>query len=221
MRLETYPDRETLARDLAARLAGELSGALAAGRASLALPGGHSPAPVFEALSGAVLDWDRVTVLPGDERWVAVDDPRSNAGLIRRHLLRGPAAAATLLDLYTGDPSPEAAEHKLTRLVRVHLPLSVLLLGMGEDGHVASLFPHSPRLALALSDEAEPVMGMSSPEAEPRMSLTLPALRGARHRHLLILGEQKRRLLEEARGRDPMDAPVAAILDGTTVHWAA
>lgn len=220
MRLETYRDREMLARDLAGRLADELAGALAQGPASLALPGGDSPAPVFEALSGAALDWDRVTVLPSDERWVAPDHPRSNAGLIRRHLLRGPAAAATLLEFYTGDPVPEAAEHKLMRLIRPLQPLSVVLLGMGADGHVASLFPRGPRLALALSDEAEAVMGMQAPDGECRMSLTLPALRGARHRHLLVLGEDKRRVVEEAAGRDPMDAPVAAVLEGTTVHWA-
>lgn len=221
MKLETYRDREALARALAGRLSDELAGALAEGAASLALPGGDDPVAVFEALSDADLDWERVTLIPGDERWVPADHPRSNVGLLQRCLLKGPAAAATLLDLYTGDPSPEAAEHKLTRLVRVHLPLSVVLLGMGADGHVASLFPHSPRLALALSDDAEPVMGMSSPEGEARMSLTLPVLRGARHRHLLILGDEKRRVLEDAAGRDPMDAPVAAVLDGTTVHWAA
>lgn len=221
MRLETYDDRETLARALADRIAAELKDALRQGAASLALPGGDSPAPVLEALAQADLDWSRVTVMPSDERWVDLDHPRNNAGLIRRHLLQGPAAAATLLDFYTGDPVPEAAEHKLVRLVRVHLPLTVLLLGMGEDGHVASLFPRSPRIALALSDEAEAVMGMQAPDRECRMSLTLPALRGARNRHLLILGDDKRRLLEEVEGRDPMDAPVAAILEGTTVHWAA
>lgn len=221
MKLETYADREALARGLAERIAAELGEALEQGAASLALPGGDSPAPVMEALSRADLDWSRVTVMPGDERWVAPDHPRSNAGLIRRHLMQGPAAAATLLDFYTGSPTPESAEHTLTRLVRVHLPLTVLLLGMGEDGHVASLFPRSPRLALALSDEAECVMGMQSPDREERMSLTLPALAGARHRHLLILGDDKRRMVEEAEGRDSLDTPVAAILDGTTVHWAA
>lgn len=221
MRLETYDDRAALARGLAERIAAELAEALAQGAASLALPGGDSPAPVFDALAQADLDWSRITVMPGDERWVAPDHPRSNAGLIRRHLLQGRAAAAPLIELYNGDRTPESAEHTLTRLVRVHLPLTVLLLGMGEDGHVASLFPRSPRLGLALSDEAEAVMGMQAPDGECRMSLTLPALRGARHRHLLVTGEGKRRVLDEAAGRDPMDAPVAAILDGTTVHWAA
>ena len=221
MKLETYTDREALARGLADRLASELAEALAQGPASLALPGGDTPAPVFEALSRAPIDWGQVTVMPGDERWVGPDDPRSNAGLIGRHLLRGPAAAATLLEFFTGDRVPESAEHKLTRLVRIHLPLSVLLLGMGEDGHVASLFPRSPRLALALSEEAEPVMGMQSPDGEPRMSLTLRVLNGARHRHLLITGDEKRRIVESAAGRDPMDMPVAALLGDLTVHWAA
>ena len=221
MKLETYADRETLARSLADRIAVELVEALAQGQASLALPGGDTPAPLFEALSQAQIDWDRVTVMPGDERWVGTDDPRSNAGLIRRHLLQGPAAAATMLDLFTGDRVPESAEHKLTRMVRLHLPLSVLVLGMGADGHVASLFPRSPRLALALSDEAEPVMGMQAPGNEPRMSLTLGPLNGARHKHLLITGKDKRRVVEEAAGRDPMDMPVAALLDDLTVHWAA
>lgn len=221
MRLETYDNRRALFTGLAGWVAIELVEALAHGPASLALPGGEHVDGVFEELARINLDWEQVTVMPGDERWVPENHARSNAGMIGRHLLRGHAAKATLLSLYTGDATPEAAEHKLARLVRLHLPLTVVMLGMGEDGHVASLFPRSPRLALALSDEAEAVMGMQAPDGECRMSLTLPALRGARSRHLMIVGETKRRILEEAAGRDPMDAPVAAILDGTTVHWAA
>ena len=221
MKLMTYASGAALAEGVAGALADDLRAALEHGPASLALPGGTTPAPVFDVLSGADLDWSRVTLLPGDERWVPSDHPRSNAALIRRHLLRGRAAAARLIDLYIGDADAADAEAALALTLAPHLPLSVLLLGMGADLHTASLFPQAPHLALALSDDAPPVMAMQGGDPpEARISLTLPVLRQAGARHLLIQGAAKRVALEGAQGRDPMQAPIAALLDDIIVHWA-
>ena len=184
-----YPDREMLALSLANRLAGQLSQHLrVSDSASLCVPGGTTPAPVFEMLSASELDWSRVTVFLNDERWVDGASTRSNSRLLHRHLLRDKAQAAQYLDLYTGDATPEEAVPALTAAVAPHLPVTVLLLGMGADMHTASLFPSASETVLALAPDAPPVMAIRSVKDEPRITLTASALRGALNTHLLITG---------------------------------
>lgn len=223
MRLVEYPDREALALGLADRLAADLGAALAANdRVSLAVPGGTTPGPLFDLLASVALDWGRVTVIPTDERRVPADSPRANSRLIRQRLLVGPAAAARLLPLEAADDGPDPDLAALAARVAEHLPLSVLLLGMGEDGHVASLFPGADRLAAALAPDAPPVLALAAPAApEPRLTLTAPVLQGALVTHLMIAGEPKRAMLERARGLEPEAAPVRIVLGSATVHWAA
>ncbi len=222
MNLHRYPDREMMMLRLADRLAGELGDFLRRQeRVSLAVPGGTTPGPVFDVLSDLRIAWERVTVLPTDERWVDPDSPRSNARLIRERLLTGPAAAAGFVSLASAEPTPEAALPGLIAAVTPHLPLTVLLLGMGEDGHVASLFPGADRLAEALDDAAPPVMALSAPGApEPRISLTAPVLTGALSVHLLITGPAKRAALEAAANARPEESPVRLVLDQAMIHWA-
>lgn len=216
-----YPDREILALSLASRIAGEVAQHLRIGpSASLCVPGGTTPAAVFDALSGADLDWSRVNVLLNDERWVDGANPRSNSRLLHRHLLRDRAAAANYIDLYTGAPRPEDAAESLSEQLRPLLPLSVLLLGMGADMHTASLFPGAPETALALAPDAPLVMAVNSVGNEPRISLTAPALQQAIQTHLLITGADKRDALKRAQNLDPTDAPIRAFLGDITVHWA-
>ena len=108
MEFRTYPDREMLMIDLADRIASELRAALAQnGRATLSVPGGTTPGPIFDILSGLDLDWANVAVMLNDERWVPEDSPRSNTRLLRERLLRDKAAAATLVPLYADAPRPE------------------------------------------------------------------------------------------------------------------
>ena len=108
MNVLTYPDREALMLGLADALARDLSEVLhAEGRASFSVPGGTTPGPVFDILSGVALDWAHVAVMLNDERWVAEDSPRSNTRLLRERLLRDKAAAATLVPLYAEAPAPE------------------------------------------------------------------------------------------------------------------
>lgn len=216
-----YPDREMLAMALASRIAGELSQHLRMNdTASLCVPGGTTPAPVFDMLSGSELDWARVTVFLNDERWVDGEHVRSNSRFLHRHLLRDQAQGAQYLDLYTGDAEPEQGVAALTTAVTPHLPVTVLLLGMGGDMHTASLFPDAPDTELALAANAPPVMAIRSVRDEPRITLTASALHGALHTHLLITGPDKRQALETAQKLDPIKAPIREFLGDITVHWA-
>lgn len=222
MRLQTYPDRDMLAIDLANRMAGELAAALMhQERATLIVPGGSTPGPVFDALCAADIDWGRVDILLSDERWVPETDPASNAAMLRRRLLVNRAAGARFLPYYQAGVSMDHAAAVLAQQIEPLLPASVVLLGMGADMHVASLFPHADKLRLGLDAHAPVILEMRVPGvAQPRISLTAPVLSGGLSVHLLITGAQKRAALERAQHLPPEEAPVAAILSGAVVHWA-
>lgn len=223
MNFKEYPDRELMMMDLADLMASELASALRhQDRATLAVPGGTTPGPVFDALSGVKLDWGRVDVMLTDERWVPESSDRSNTRLLRERLLTGHAAAARLLPLYSPAERPEDVLDALSAPIEAALPISVLLLGMGADMHTASLFPGADRLAEAMEDDAPVLMAMRAPGAEePRITLTAPVLKGALSSHLLMTGIEKRRAVERAaKLNDPVLAPVSAMLGTTTVHWA-
>ena len=220
MHLETYPDSEMMMIDLANRIAGELNTCLLEHPwASLAVPGGTTPGPIFDALSAADLDWSRVHVVLTDERRVPADHPRSNERLVRERLLTGRASVAQFIRLVAEDDGDwPAVRAKLSE----ELPISIQLLGMGADMHTASLFPGSPELPDALASDAPPIMALTPPgdDLEPRLSLTAPVLKGAMSTHVVITGTEKRAALEAARKLKPETAPVSIVLAHATVHWA-
>lgn len=222
MIFRAYPSRAALMSGLAAILGKQLSGAIAArGRATLSLPGGTTPGPVFDALSEADLDWARVAVVLNDERWVDEHSERSNTRLLRARLLTGRAAVAQLVPLYAPGAVPEDRLAELAAGLAPHLPIDVLLLGMGDDMHTASLFPGADKLVQALAPDAPVVLAMRADAAgEPRVTLTAPALTTARHIHILIIGEDKRQAILCAATLTPMEAPVALVLAKATIHWA-
>lgn len=222
MDFRAYPDRDMLMLGLADRIAGQLADFIRReGRATLSVPGGTTPGPVFDVLSDVDLDWARVAVVLNDERWVPENSPRSNTRLLRERLLVGKAAAATLIPLRADTPAPEDALDALVKGLAPHLPLSVLLLGMGADMHTASLFPAADRLADALAADAPPLLAMRADGAgEPRVTLTAPVLRGAMATHILITGAEKRAAIEAAEHLPAEKAPVRAVLGNATVHWA-
>lgn len=203
--LETYASSSALAQACAEAVASQLAEGLAArGRASLVATGGRSPGPVYDLLHDAPLDWAHVAVTLSDERQVDADSPDSNARLLRERLFRGPAAKAQFL------PLTDYAEPALRKL----MPFDAVMLGMGEDGHIASLIPGSPVMAQAMDPDgqaliAESPEGFGSPPVA-RITLTLAALLQSRAIFLLIAGEAKRQVIARAEAGE--DLPVRAIL---------
>lgn len=222
MKLETYPDRDLMMLRLADLIAGQLGDFLRRdGRATLSVPGGTTPGPIFDTLSGVDLDWANVAVVLNDERWVPESSDRSNTQLLRQRLIRGRAAQARLIPLYAPAETPEEMLPALEDGLRPYLPISVLLLGMGADMHTASLFPGADRLGDALSPTAPLLLPMRAKAAgEPRVTLTAPVLKAAFHTHVLITGAEKRAALEKAMTLSPQEAPIRVVLDTATVHWA-
>ncbi|MGR3344797.1 MAG: 6-phosphogluconolactonase, partial [Paracoccaceae bacterium] len=221
MKLVEYPDQDMMMIDLANVLAGAVENVLLhEDTASLVVPGGTTPGPIFDYLSAADLDWSRVQVMLSDERWVPESSPRSNTRLLKQRLLVGRAANANYLPLYADAETPEEKLAELAGAITPYLPISVMLLGMGTDMHTASLFPSADRLAEAMDAHAPTLMAMRAPgAAEPRVTLTAPVLAGALAKHIVITGAEKRAALERARHMsDPMVAPISAVLRGATVH---
>lgn len=212
-----FADHEALARALSAQLAASLKAAIAArGLASLVVSGGKSPIKLFERLRAEDLDWSLVCVALADERWVEPCDSGSNEKLVRDVLLQGPAAAARFLGLKNAAPTPDlGAVSAWETFARVPRPFDALVLGMGDDGHTASLFPGSPNLPRALNPDAVAgCVGMWSPVApHPRLSLNLSALLDSRRIFVLIGGAEKWRTYCAANEPgDAQDMPVRAVL---------
>ena len=219
---EEYPTRAALIEKLSQALIADLRSALSSqSTISFAVPGGSTPGPIFDRLCQSDLDWARVNILLSDERWVPTENPRSNTALLRNRLLVGPVEAAGYVPLYADYATPEDAMEPLSHQLNACLPLSVLLLGMGADMHTASLFPGGDQLSFALGDSAPPLVAMRASDApEPRVTLSAAVLNAARYKHLVIFGAEKRQALEQAQSLPAQEAPIMAVLAGTTVHWA-
>jgi 6-phosphogluconolactonase len=209
--IETYANARALAAAAAAGVASRLTEGLRSRlRASLVATGGRSPGPVYDLLKAAPIDWARVVVTLSDERCVDESAPESNARLVRERLMAEAAAKAHLLPLW---PKPDAAA------LEALAPFDAVMLGMGEDGHVASLIPGDPGLAAGLDPGgpaflADVPAGLGSPPL-PRVTLTLRALLSSRAIFLLTAGGAKREVLERAQAGE--DLPVRALLAQATV----
>lgn len=194
--------------------------------ARLAVAGGSTPQAFLQALSQHAIPWQQVIITLTDERKVDGDSSRSNANMLRVALLET-VKDASFIPLYRADGSDPDLQ-QVNQTVQSHLlPLDVCVLGMGNDGHIASLFPHAKGLAEALDTQGEQaVIAMQAPGGlEPRVSLSLSALLSARHLHLLIAGDDKWQVLEQAlAGTDVLEMPVRALLQQAgkrlQVHYA-
>jgi 6-phosphogluconolactonase len=218
------------AATLAAAIAADLRAALVRrARASLVVSGGRSPALMFAHLARHALDWPRVQITLADERWVGSDDPASNEALLRATLLRGAAAQAHLVGLKNAAATPAAgAAEAWAAIGAMPRPFDVLVLGMGDDGHTASLFPSSAGLAAALEESAPPgCLEMRAPTApHARLSLNLAALLDSRRICIQIRGAQKWQVYQRARGAGAVaELPIRAILRQprvpVDVYWCA
>ncbi len=215
----TFPTRPAAEAALATRIEGALRRQLAIQeKVVMALSGGSTPGPLYARLAGAELDWHRIEVVPTDERWVPPDHLASNARLLRDTLLRSRAACAQAQPYY--DPQESLADRceSIDKLIQqLPLPFACVLLGMGEDGHFASLFPGAGGLDMASPTLCIPV------KAAPfdRLSLTLAALTRSDIIFLFIYGEAKRAVLQRATHAG---LPVSSLLtqQKTPVHiyWA-
>lgn len=222
MNLIEYPDRDFLFLRVADLIAGELRQALSTqDRVTFAVPGGTTPGPVFDTLAALPLDWERVDVMLCDERWVPESSERSNGALVRRRLLTGPAAEASFHPFWRDTGYPEDALEELDAEIAKVLPVHVLLLGMGDDMHTASIFPDGDRLAEALAADAPSLLPMRrAGEDEQRITLSMRELSRAMHIHVLITGASKKEALIRAASLPPEQAPIAALLSTATFHWA-
>ncbi|WP_088742601.1 6-phosphogluconolactonase [Cobetia sp. QF-1] len=214
---------EALAEYLAAALTTDLAADPAA-RALLVVSGGSTPKPLFAALCDKPLDWSRVDITLADERWVSEDASDSNARFVREHLLTGAASAATFYPLTNGEAEPEAGCAGVSaRIAALSWPASALILGMGGDGHTASLFPDGDRLEEALESQ-ECCVPMRAPSvSQPRITLSLARLRQTRRTVLHLTGADKQDVLSRALGNIEAvsELPIRAFLSAPlALYWA-
>ncbi|MGC6386950.1 6-phosphogluconolactonase [Ewingella sp. S1.OA.A_B6] len=219
-----------LTQNFAGKIADALRQGIAAnGKASLVVSGGRTPLDLFMQLQRQELEWSKVVISLADERWVSPDNDASNEKLVREHLLQGLAASATFIGLKNEATSPfEGAAETEQALRALPRPIDVVILGMGDDGHTASLFPGAKNLFTALAlDSGRTCMGIT-PLTAPldRITLTLPMLLDSRNIYLYLMGEVKREVYERAeKGTDVNEMPVRAVLNQqqtpVNVYWTA
>ena len=214
--IETFPNAEAAAAAAAEAIAGQLSGP---DGKSLMVTGGRGPGPVYDRLANVDLDWANVIVTLSDDRFVPLGAAESNEAMVRARLLQRHAAAARLVPLNGAEQTPSAAAAAVEPTIAALAPFDAILLGMGPDGHIASLYasnsdagqwldPDCPRWAVG-------VQSAGWAPYVPRVSLTGRALFDARLIVLLVGGEDKRAVLEQIEADPVFNPPAAALLRQT------
>lgn len=226
--LNQFENRADLDEALAKQVVGVLAQAVnEKGYASIAVSGGSTPKGFFSKLSQCDLPWKNITVTLADERWVANDSDSSNTRLVHENLLQDKAAAATFFHIKQGETLNEQTLQTLNQEAgKGMLPFDVLILGMGEDGHTASLFPCSDEIEYALADNS-PALLKVAPKTAPhdRITFSFACLQHSKHTILHICGEGKKVVLDKAiAGNDVFEMPIRAFLHHpslqTNVYWA-
>ncbi|KTD21120.1 6-phosphogluconolactonase [Legionella londiniensis] len=207
MQLTSYESKEILSQEFAAKIRAILSEAIALrNQAFLAVSGGQTPLQLFKILSKIELAWHLVTVTLVDERIVDVNSPESNEYWVKRYLLQGKASRANFISLHA---------QNINETVAALPPFDVLILGMGEDGHTASLFPCCAELTKALADEEDKAIMFTNPlsASHARITMTKKRLLSSLHIFLHIIGEKKKEVLQKAfTVNNPNLMPVCAFL---------
>jgi 6-phosphogluconolactonase len=220
--IHAFHDLEAASRALAQNVATELRHVLAAKpRATLIIPGGSTPARFLAHLGAETLDWARITVMPTDERCVAPDDARSNARMIHEVFTPVREGQAPYLTLHAAEAeTPKAAATRLSGAVSALGVPDILISGMGEDAHIASIFPQQ----FSLSPDQPAVFATHPPGLEARLSLSAPLLVSVPFRAILIVGSGKRAMLDKAiASADARAFPVRVLMEGETqmqIYWA-
>ncbi|HEY2033245.1 MAG TPA: 6-phosphogluconolactonase [Rhizomicrobium sp.] len=223
-RLRQFPDAQEMFSELADEIVIRLKSAVAfGGRASLVVSGGTTPEALYAELSERDAPWERVWITLCDERWIAPSEDGSNEKMVRAKLLRGKAAAAHFVPLKTGDATPDAAEPKVAAAISaIPRPFDVTLLGMGDDGHTASLYPKAAELKAALDRNTQALVhavhAQNAAATGDRMTLTLHAILDSKWIAILIKGGEKMKTYELAKsGEDVFAMPVRALLNQSAV----
>ncbi|WP_395342690.1 6-phosphogluconolactonase [Ningiella sp. W23] len=227
VKLEQFDDNDSLLSAFSQQLASLLKQAInTKGFANIAVSGGSTPKPLFQALSKISLPWSKVNVTLADERWVDASHEASNERLVRENLLINEAAAANFVSLTTADENAEDAEAAISsRLAALNLPFDVIILGMGEDGHTASLFPCSAQLEEGFNLKRKELVIATEPTTAPhqRMSLTLASIIASNNVFLHITGEKKKKVFEDAlANHSALEKPIKAVCDACELKlvWA-
>lgn len=221
-----FKQRDDAAAALARRIGERLRAAVCRRACASLIVSVAAPRPLFRTLRLLPVPWYLVTIVPSDEGWVPVEDDDSNEGIIRRDLLAGEPGFANFVSLYRRNRAARDSLAELhASLKEVHRPFDAVVLGMGSDGHMASLFPDSPDLQLALHSEAECVVQAPTRSRHPRVSLTIRSLLDAREVNLLFFGEHKRAVYEDSLRPGPVEQyPVRALMRQShvpiNVYWA-
>lgn len=221
LNIQEFNTAQEQADYLAYKVADDLALALAdKGKAVLCVPGGSTPDLFFQALSKKKLAWNNVYVVLNDERWVPLDDPLSNEALLRKKLLINDASDANIVSFYRSHDNVADAINQLSNELSSILPLDVCVLGMGEDGHTASLFPGSDTLHEGLTLPHEQiVLPVHVPgKTELRVTLTLGALLSAKSHFLLIKGSSKKHIAQMACQANNQDLPISFVFDNADLQ---
>jgi len=227
--LNSFNSREELDQALAEKVSQILQSAIALkGKASIAVSGGSTPKGFFNVLSNKDIDWKKVTITLADERWVDINDDASNTRLVHENLLKNNAAAAKFFHLKQGEILCEETLADLNLAANSSLlPLDVLILGMGEDGHTASLFPCSEQIKQGLDISNANALMKVEPKTAPhqRITFSFAALKQSQNTFLHVCGESKKQVLDKAFATtDIFEMPIRAFLQDenidTQVFWA-
>lgn len=223
-----YEDRAALDRELAEHISAALREAIDKhGTASMAVSGGSTPKGVFSELSQQDLDWSSVTITLVDDRWVDPTHEDSNELLVNTFLRTSRAASAQFVSLHSDHAHPSEAQPVIESRLNAFDTIDVMMLGMGGDGHFASLFPDSDVLEQGLNLAGDQACIAVDPPVAPhaRMSMTLPRIFDSRFLILHITGDDKLDVLQRAREQqDPLVLPIAAVLASSApdlaIYWA-
>lgn len=218
--LRKFDNSEQLNDEFAPEIAAKLQAGIEAdGRATLLVSGGNTPRPMFAKLSEIDIDWEKVDIALVDDRWVNIDDSASNEKMANEALLINKAAAANFIGMKTEHDDAFAAVSAVTdKLSGLKKPFDVVILGMGEDGHTASIFPCCAQLDEALT--TQDMIMATEPTTAPhqRMTFTRSALLNSKQLYLHLVGGNKEAVLNEVTANDDIKkAPIKAFLDQADV----
>lgn len=221
--LHTFATQQACNQALTDELASCITQALQKQQAvSLLLPGGNTPAALLQQLNQQAVAWADIHISPTDERWVAKGNQHSNAQMLAAALPQ-----ARVLDPRLADSAQDSCR-VWAQALHAHLPFTATLLGMGDDGHIASLFAGMPNLmpALQLTEQPSALVGLAPDEPKVRLSLNLPMLCATQWLGILVFGESKRQMIDRVLANDPttQGLPIYHLLWQTAlpvhIYWA-